>query len=102
MLLLKSLALMFLIFGESEQMKVITEWKDLGISTVTGYTLQIVTTISSFNEDEIEELKQSLGSTYTIVNTESDKSECDSSKPKNYDDYVGYFRHCQTVSKAFP
>ena len=51
-------------------MKIITEWKDLGISTVAGYTLQIVTTISSFNEDEIEELKQSLGSTYTIVEGE--------------------------------
>jgi hypothetical protein len=55
-----------------EQMKVITEWKDLGITTVGGHSLQIVTTLSSFNEDEIEELKQSLGSTYTIVNTESD------------------------------
>ena len=53
-------------------MKVITEWKDLGLSTIGGHTLQIVTTLSSFNEDEIEELKQSLGSTYTIVDTETD------------------------------
>lgn len=53
-------------------MKVITEWKDLGISSVGGHALQIITTLSSFNEDEIEELKQSLGSTYTIVDTETD------------------------------
>ena len=53
-------------------MKIVITWKDLGLTTVGGHTLQIVTTLSSFNEDEIEELKQSLGSTYTIVNTESD------------------------------
>jgi len=53
-------------------MKVVTTWKDLGISSVGGHALQIITTISSFNEDEIEELKQSLGSTYTIVDTETD------------------------------
>ena len=53
-------------------MKVVTTWKDLGITTVGGHTLQIVTTLSSFNEDEIEELKQSLGSTYTIIEGETD------------------------------
>ena len=52
-------------------MKIITEWKDLGISSIGGHALQIVTTLSSFNEDEIEELKQSLGATFTIVDTES-------------------------------
>lgn len=55
-------------------MKIIIEWKDIGISTTNGHALQIVTTISSFNEDEIEELKQSLGATYTIIegNIEND------------------------------
>ena len=53
-------------------MRIITEWRDLGLSTVGGHTLQIVTTLSSFNEDEIKELKQSLGSTYTIIEAEID------------------------------
>ena len=48
-------------------MKIITEWKDIGISTTNGHAIQIVTTISSFNEDEIDELKQSLGATYSVV-----------------------------------
>ena len=56
-------------------MKIITEWKDIGISTVGGHALQIVTTLSSFNEDEIEELKQSLGATYTIAEGDYDNGD---------------------------
>ena len=55
-------------------MKIIIEWKDIGISSIGGHALQIVTTLSSFNEDEIEELKQSLGATYTIIDGEMSES----------------------------
>lgn len=56
-------------------MKIITEWKDIGISSIGGHAIQIVTTISSFNEDEIEELKQSLGATYTIIEGDIDNGD---------------------------
>ena len=55
-------------------MKVVTEWNDIGISTGNGHSIQIITTISSFNEDEIEELKQSLGPTYSILEGELSES----------------------------
>ena len=56
-------------------MKMITEWHDKGICTANGHSIQIITTISSFNEDEIEELKQSLGATYTIAEGDYDNGD---------------------------
>ena len=56
-------------------MRVVTEWNDIGISTGNGHSIQIITIISSFNEDEIDELKQSLGATYTIAEGDYDNGD---------------------------
>lgn len=41
-------------------MKVTVSWKDCGVDTVNGYKIKVTQEYSSFDETEIEQLKEQL------------------------------------------